>query len=297
MGPRELGALVTLGILWGPSFMWIKIAELELGPLAVATWRLLLGSLVISAVAAVLRTQFPRDWKSWTGLILVALLNPGGTFVLIAWGSQSVDSSVVAILNATGPLMTMILAHIFLADERISAKRALGLLAAFAGVALLVVRDNEPTMMAGSLIGMFAVLVAMICLSVSAVFVRRVMRHVQPLALALATMVIATGLAWASASILERPIYLPHQQSTRLAILWLGLLGSGIALILYFQLLSAVGATRTNLVAYITALVGVGLGVLVLGERNDWLLISGAGLVLLGIAIASQRSNEKARSS
>jgi drug/metabolite transporter (DMT)-like permease len=277
----------ALGSIWGSSFLWIKVAVQDVDPLILVGWRLLFGSLGLLIVVFATRPKLPHSWRSWALLAVLGLTNTALPFVLISWGEQTIDSAVASILNSTVPLFTLILAHLFLHDDRLSLPKAVGLLTGFAGVMVLAARDLEPGGLGASLLGQVAVLVAAVSYASSSVLARRTMREVSPIVQACATVVAADAVVWLVASGGVHARWAPSTALAWLALLWLGLLGSCTAYLLYYRLIHSVGATRSTMVTYIFPVVGVALGVLFLGERADWHLLAGAALVLSGIGVVN----------
>jgi drug/metabolite transporter (DMT)-like permease len=278
---------MLLGLLWGSSFLWIKVALQEIGPFTLVAYRLLLGVLGMALVVAWKRPAFPGHWQVWAQLALLGLFNTALPFVLISWGEQSIDSAMAAILNGTVPLFSLVLAHTFLKDDRITSGKVMGLVSGFFGVVLLTTRDLGTEWFVGGLWGKVAVMVAALSYAGSSVFARRSFPRLSPLVQALVSMAMADAFVWGVAPWFEGPLLWPASWLTWLALAWLGLLGSCLAYILYFSLLHAVGPSRTTMVTYVFPLVGVALGVIFLQERLDWRLALGSLLVLAGIAMAN----------
>jgi drug/metabolite transporter (DMT)-like permease len=218
------------------------------------------------------------------GIIQTAL-----PFLLITWGQQFIDSAVAAILNSTVPLFTMLLAHWYLQDDRLTLQRVIALLIGFFGVVVLLVRDLDGGTQS-SLLGQAAVLVAAICYAFSAVFARRNAKGVSPIVQAFVPLLVADALMWALVPLFESPLVLPSLPISWLAILWLGLIGSCIAYLLYYYLLHAIGPTRTTMVTYTFPVVGVALGVIFLNETLDINLLLGAVLVVTSIVIVNRQA-------
>lgn len=287
MKPREWVVFFALGLIWGSSFLWIKIAVQEVDPFTLVSWRLLFGTLGMVAVIALRRPPFPRGWRSWAALAVLGIINTALPFVLISWGEKSIDSAVAAVLNSTVPLFTLVIAHLFLHDEPITARKAVGLLIGFAGVLVLMARDLEIGSLRVGVLGQAAVLLAAVSYASASVFARRTMREVSPLVQAFVPMAFADAVVWSIATQVGEPGRLPALPITWVALLWLGLLGSCVAYLLYYHLLHSVGATRAVMVTYVFPVVGVGLGVLFLNELTDWHLLAGAVLVIASIAVVN----------
>lgn len=281
-------AFAALGLAWGSSFLWIKIAVAEVGPFTLVALRLLFGVLGLLAVAGFKRPDWPVRGPVWRSLVILGLINTAIPFVLISWGELYIDSAVAAVLNSTVPLFTMIVAHLFLSDDRLTAMRLFGLLIGFVGVVVLLLRDLEGGF-SGSALGQGAVLLAAMFYAGSSVFARRNARGVSPIVHSLVPLVAADAALWLVTPFAETPLTLPALPLTWLAIAWLGLIGSCLAYLLYFYLLHSVGPTRTTLVTYVFPLVGVVLGVVFLNELLDWNLLVGGGLVVGSIAVVNSR--------
>lgn len=289
MKPKEWALFAALGLIWGSSFLWIKIAIQELDAFTLVGWRLLFGTLGMVAVIALRRPAFPRSRSIWLALIALGVINTALPFVLISWGEKSIDSAVASVLNSTVPLFTLVLAHFALHDEPISARKAAGLLIGFGGIVVLMARDFQPGVLRAGALGQLAVLLAALSYASASVFARRTMREVPPLVQAFIPMAIADVLVWTMATQVGDPGRLPALPLTWVALVWLGMLGSCVAYLLFYQLLHSVGATRTTMVTYVFPIVGVTLGVLFLDELADWHLLAGAALVVASLAVVNWR--------
>ncbi len=287
MKPKEWAIFIALGMIWGSSFLWIKIAVQEVDAFTLVGWRLLFGTLGMLAVIGLRRPSFPRTWRTWVALAVLGIINTALPFVLISWGEKSIDSAVAAVLNSTVPLFTLVIAHLFLHDEQITARKAVGLLIGFAGIVALMARDLEIGNLRAGLLGQAAVLLAAVSYASASVFARRTMREISPMVQAFVPMAFADAVVWSMASQVGEPGRLPALPMTWVALLWLGLLGSCVAYLLYFSLLHSVGATRAVMVTYIFPVVGVALGVLFLDELADWHLLVGGLLVVASIAVVN----------
>ncbi len=291
---REWGAFVLLGLIWGSSFLWIKVAVQEVGPFVLVGFRLLFGLAGLVVVVLARRPRLPVERRVWFLLGILGLTNTFLPFSLISWGEQYIDSAVASILNGTVPLFTLVIAHLALHDDRITLARVLGLVTGFVGVVVLMSRELGPDGFRGSVLGQVAVLLAAASYGGSAVFARRYLRHVDSMAQAFLPLIAADAAAWLMALLLESPVAMPRLPITWLALAWLGLLGSCAAYLLYFYLLHSIGPTRATTVTYVFPVVGVILGVQFLQEAADWHLLVGAVLIALGIGVLNWRPRGKA---
>jgi drug/metabolite transporter (DMT)-like permease len=285
----EWALFVGLGLLWGTSFMWIKIALEDVGPFTLVAWRLLFGVLGMVLVLLFRRVRWPRQARTWLNLAVLGLINNALPFLLISWGELTVDSAVASVINSTVPLFTLIIAHVMLDDDRMTMSRIGGLTLGFLGVLLLMSRDFNAESLTTGLLGQVAILVAALSYGAGGVFARRTLRQVDPVLQAAVPLLVADLAIWPLAYSFEPGSLVPTAGLTWASLMWLGLLGSCVAYLIYFVLLHRVGPTRTTTVTYIVALLGVILGVVILGERLDWRLVLGALIVVSGIALVNRR--------
>lgn len=293
MSSRSWAAFLLLGGVWGSSFLWIKIGLQELGPFTLVAYRLLFGILGMAAVALLMRPVFPRRRKAWVALAIMGITNTALPFTLISWGQLTVESSVASILNSTVPLWALMIAPQFLSDERVTPASVIGLLLGFGGVVLILQRDLNGAWASGTLVGSIAILGAAVLYAGSAVFARRFLDGMNHIVQALVPIFVADSVLWPLAALNESPVVLPAQSHTWIALLWLGLLGSCLAYLLYYYLLHDIGPTRTTMVTYLFPVVGITLGVVFLGEPLDAALVLGALLVLAGIVIVNRRKGAR----
>ena len=143
MKTKDWAAFIALSLAWGSSFLWIKIGLQELGPITLVALRLLFGILGLLVVVAYNRPKFPDNRRLWGALAILGIIQTALPFLLITWGQQFIDSVVAAILNSTVPLFTMLLAHWYLQDDRLTLQRVIALLIGFIGVVVLLVRDLD----------------------------------------------------------------------------------------------------------------------------------------------------------
>lgn len=288
MKPKHWFAFILLGLLWSTSFLWIKIAIREVGPFTLVGIRVVLGALTGILVTVILRTHWPRDLRTWITYAILGLTSVAIPFVLISWGEKTIDSAVASILNASVPLFTILLAHYLLHDDRMTARKVIGLLVGFGGVIVLLSKDLQPGGH-NSILGQAAVLIASLFYAGSTVYARLKTEHVPGLVRGTAPLLTASAIMWATIPLVERPVHLPSLPLTWVALAWLGVLGSGMALFLWYYLLHEIGPTRTTLVSYLFPLGGVILGVLFLGEALSWQLLFGSLLIIASILVVNLR--------
>lgn len=283
-------AFISLGMIWGSSFLWIKIAVQEMGPITLVAYRVLFGLLFGVIVVLFQRAAWPSSFKEWLPLFVLGMTNIAIPFFLISWGEQVIDSGVASILDATVPLFTILVAHFLLHDDKITTPKVLGLLMGFAGVVVLMSKDIGAS--ASSLFGQAAVIVACIFYAASSIIARKYTEDTPAIFRSVGPLVSATGVMWLAAFFIEAPVKVPNSSIIWIALLWLGILGSGIAFILLYYLIHEIGPTRTTMVTYLFPLGGVTLGVIFLHEALTWQVLTGATLIILSLVVANWQTKQ-----
>ncbi|MEU2267641.1 EamA family transporter [Streptomyces olindensis] len=283
----RIGAqFVALACAWGSSFLFIKVALEGLTPAQVVWGRLVLGALALCAVMAVTRSRIPRDAGLWLRLSVVSVLLCVVPFLLFSWAEQHLDSGMASILNATTPLLTLAVGAVALADERLDRRRTAGLLTGFAGVLVLI----GPGGLAGGgghLLAELACLGATACYGVAFVYLRRYITPYGLPAVSVAFVQVTIGalIMLAATPWLASPA--PRVDTPiALSMLALGALSTGLAYLWNNNIVQAWGAVNAAAVTYLTPVVGVTAGVVLLGERLTWNQPLGAVLVIAGIMAA-----------
>jgi drug/metabolite transporter (DMT)-like permease len=254
------------------------------------TLRFFFGLVGLAAYAVVRRIplSLPSDPVSLGKYLFMGIVNTALPIALISWGELSIPSGLASILNATVPLFTLVVAHFWLHDEKITPVRAIGLIIGFFGVVVLI----GPEFLAGglhaSLVGQLAVLVAALCYALGSTFSRRYLRGQSPFVQSVMVLLMADAVSCGWLLAFQRPVQMPHVPITWLAAAWLGILGSCVAYLLYFHLINTWGVTRTSMVTYVLPVFGVVLGMRYLHETLSWQLLVGLALILLAIATVSR---------
>ncbi len=184
------------------------------------------------------------------------------------------------------PLFTIVIAHFFLRDDKMTVPRVVGLLIGFIGVVVLLSRDFDPKVH-NSLIGQAAVIVASASYALSYIYARRNTHNIPGEIRGTLPLVSALLVIGSAAPVAESPFAIPHLPLTWIALLWLGVLGTGLALIMQYHLVHEIGPTRATLVTYLLPLGGVLLGVVFLREALTWQLLAGAALIISSIAVVN----------
>jgi drug/metabolite transporter (DMT)-like permease len=283
MDRRSWSLLLVLAAIWGASYLFIKIGLRDLSPAAVAFLRVFLAALVLIGLAAA-KGAF-GDLRRLAGIIvLVGALQAAGPFLLIALGEQEIASSLAGILVASAPIFTVVLAIWVDHEERASGMRLLGVGAGFAGVIVLLGLDLGGS--GAAVLGGLAVVLAGLGYAVGGLIVKRRLRDVAPLGLAAAVM-LASSVLLAPAAALSAPASFPGLGPVA-AMLALGVLGTGIAFAIFYELIATVGPARSLLVAYIAPAFAIFYGAVFLDEAITAQTIAGVVLIVGGSWLAAE---------
>ena len=291
MRSPQLIGLIALATIWGASFMFIKVMLDDIGPIAVAWVRLGGGAALVLAVAAARgarEARLPRGGRAWLDIALLALLSSAIPLVLIPWGEQEIDSSLAGVLNGAMPLFVAVLAHQFLAGERLNGPRSMGLALGFAGV-VVVIGPDLLDVASESTQGQLAVVAATLGYAAGAVLTRRRLLGVDSTLLAGAQSAIAFAMLTPLLLAFES-VPRPSELSTRVLIASVGLalLSSGVAYIIYYWLLATVSATQAALVTYLIPVAAIFWGWLVLSEGVPLSVAPRLALIVAGVYLVNR---------
>jgi drug/metabolite transporter (DMT)-like permease len=280
---RHVLMLLALAGLWGSSFMFIKIGVRELEPTTLIFLRLAIGALALLPVALSRlggRTLVSESRRAWRPLVLIGLVNSAIPITSIAWAETRIDSGLTAVIQASAPLFTALLAFRFARHDRVTGGRLLGLVAGFGGVALLV--GVQPS---GDVLAALAVTFSALCYAIAAIHSARALADVPPLVSAVGALT-AASLALLPFALLQLPSQFPSWEITG-AVLALSIGGTSLAYILYYALLADAGASRSILITYLVPALALVYGAVFLGEPVTVAALAGLGLVLAGVALGS----------
>lgn len=288
MGATEWLLLGVLSLLFGSVFLLIEIALEGFGPFTLVLGRVGLGALVLVAYVHVSGARLPTNGPTWRHFFVMGALNNVVPFSLISWGQVAIDSGIAAILNATSPLFSVVLAHFLTADERMTANKAVGVMVGFAGVVVMVGPSALTGLVAEGL-GQLAVLGATLSYALAAIYGRR-LAAVPPTVSAAGMLVAATVMMAPLALVFERPWTASPGVAARAAVITMAVFCTALAFLLYFRILATAGATNTLLVTFLIPPSALVLGVVVLGEQPHWTALLGMALILIGLAVVDGRA-------
>ncbi len=287
MGKVEWGLLIALSILWGGSFLFAKVAVGDLPPLTVVFLRVAIAALALIAIVRVMGLALPKG-RDWWPFVVMGAINNVLPFTLLFWAMTEVSSGLAAILNATTPLSTVLLAHLLTTDERMSLPKVFGVLVGLCGVAVLIGVDALDGL-GLAVLAQFACIGAGLCYALATIWGRRLLGR-PPL-------VVATGQVTASSLLLipivlvvDRPWTLPMPSAATVAsVAALALASTALAYILYFRILRTAGATNLSLVTFLVPVSALALGAAFLGEAVTPSNVLGMVLIGAGLALIDGR--------
>lgn len=277
-----------LGLIWGSSFLFIALGLETLGPTGIAFWRTFIGAITLLAVLLIGRIKFVRGWNAWFRIWIAGLFMSAIPAVLFGYAEQHVSSALASIINASTPIFTVIAILIAFRAEKPKREVLIGLTVGLLGVFVVLgiwngFGANEP-------LAIGALILAVICYGIGSPFLRK---YVEPLKIKPEAAVFGQV---STSAITLLPFYLfggltagPITFNAVAAMLALGVFGTGLAYVMYYKLLAQVGSAIGSAVTYISPIVGVILGILLLGETISWNEPVGAAIVLLGAAVAQGR--------
>jgi drug/metabolite transporter (DMT)-like permease len=280
---RPIVLLTVLALIWGASFMLIKIADRQLAPATLILGRLGSAALLLAAIAVVRlgpRETLEEIRRAWRWLVVVGLVNTAIPFWLLSWGETRIDSGLASIIPGAVPIFNALLAFAFFREARVSGLRLVGLGIGFVGVALLV--SDQPH---GKLLAAFAVVGMALCYAIGTLLAGRYLRSTPPLVVALASTAVST-LAVLPVGVAQAPSESWHGK-TIASILVLGFVGTAIAYLLFFALIQRAGPNYATLVTYLVPPIALFYGAVFLGESFGAADFASLGLILVGVALAT----------
>jgi drug/metabolite transporter (DMT)-like permease len=293
MNAGQWAMVLAVGVLFGSSFLFINVAVAELPPLTVAAARALLAAPLIWLILRLGGVRLPRPGRGWVPLLIIGTLTGAIPFATVALGQRHIDSGLGGILFGAIPVFTILISHVLLADERLSADKVLGALVGLGGV-VLVIGPEALQGLGDQVLGQAITLVAALSYTLGGIYGR--MRTDVPPPLQAAGQTIGGALILVPiALVVDAPWTLTPAPLTLGALVALGIVSTALPSLLFFRLIGTVGATNTSLATFFMPVTAVALGALVLAERLPPLAFGGLALILLGAAIVNGRLRLLAR--
>ena len=287
----DWGLLLAAALLLGSTFLFLNIAIKEIPPLTAAALRTLIAAPICWGLMRAFGVQLPRTRQGLIALFWLGLLTAAIPFGTIAWGQQHIESGMGGILFGTMPILAVVLAPLFLAEETFTRRRLVGGVVGLAGIILLI----GPSVVANAgaqILGIVITFLAPLSHTLGAIYARR-QTHLPPPAMATGQMIFGGAILVPLAFALEAPLSLTPSVGAIAAILVTGVFCTAIAMSLYFVVVRRIGATRSSLVPLFFPVVAVALGTVVLGERLPLEAFIGLALILAGALAVSSRAPAK----
>jgi drug/metabolite transporter (DMT)-like permease len=286
---RRLSGLLGLALISGTSFLFIKVAVAEIPPIYLTLDRVALGALVLLAVCACRGESLPRDLRRWGHLTVAAAIGLVVPFTLLGYAERHISSALAGIWNATTPLVVLPLATLVFRTERMTARKAAGLIIGFLGVTAVLGAWHTT----GGLAGQLLCLAAAGCYGVAIAYQKRFValdsaRPDSPVATAAAQLLAATVQLGLIAPLVANPPSTMPSPPAALSVIVLGILGTAVGYLLSLHNIRVSGATGAATVTYLIPLVAIAAGTLILGERLAWYQPLGALIVLAGVAVGHE---------
>ena len=276
--------LIILGAVWGSAFMFIKVSAVDFGPILLVALRLLLAGLLF--VPFLVQKKYRALFKShFTGIMVVALFSNAIPFTLFSYASLGATSNMLGILNGATAFLTTVIAYFWL-KESISMKQLLGLLLGFIGILILVNPANGSSTISASLCALFGAL----CYAFNGTYIQKYHLESNKFVLIGWSMLIG-GLIMVPFAAFNLPDTLPSTNSL-IALLWLGIVSTGIASLGYIRLIERIGAVRTSTVTYLLPVFSILWGSIFLQEQITLIILGGFIFVMMGMYFANTTINK-----
>ncbi|MFM7679580.1 MAG: DMT family transporter [Roseiflexaceae bacterium] len=283
MTARQTAILFGLGAIWGAAFMLIKIIVADVAPATLVAVRIAITAIVLWVVMRSSGVSLPRTRQDWQNFYSVGMFGLVIPFLLISWGQRLIPSSTTAILGATTPLFTALINIFTRNDDKITVERVVGLTIGFVGVLIAI---GITTVSNGSWAGELCVLGAAVCYAISALYSRRVFSGMAPIVPSTGQMLASTSLLIPIALVWDGiPTAWPSTTSI-VALVILAVVCTAVAYIMYYHLISSIGATKSSMVSYLIAPFGVVYGFVFLQEAITSNALIGLVIIIAGIVIA-----------
>jgi len=288
ISPRAWAELLMLSLIWGASFLSIRVALNEIGPLTAVAHRTGWAMLILWAYVILRRLELPTDLRVWAAFLMMGLLNNVIPFSLMAWGQLHIETGLTSILNASTAIFGVIAAAVFFADEKLTVRKAIGVTLGFIGVSTAIGLAAFKNFDIRSL-GQLAVIGGTVSYALAGVWARKKLGHLKPQVAAAGMLSGASLMTIPAAWIVEGPISLSLQPQTWTAIAYYAIVATAIAYMLYYRVLAMAGSGNLMLCTLLVAPVAIVLGAIVLGEALPLRAYAGFAILALGLVILDGR--------
>ncbi len=287
LATNALFLLLFLGLLWGSSYSLIMYVSASIPPITLNAVRVSLAALVLAAYARAQGHSFPSDGATWRWFVAQGTINPGIAWVLLTWAQQYIGGGVTAIINTMSPLFAVVITLLITRDERFTATKLGGIVIGFLGVVVLML----PSVKAGSgeqLLAIGAAVLGTIGFAAAATIGRQLSR-LAPSVLAAGALSGASFVLVPASLIIDKPWTLTPDFSTIAVLLFLTLVSTAFAFVIYFRLLKTIGSAGTLSVGYVRVAVAVVLGAIFYAEPITLAVVLGLACVVVGVIAVTRK--------
>ena len=278
----DLGRLLLLSTLWGASYTFIKLGVETIPPLTLIAARTLLAGTILVAIIRWRGLRLPRDRATWQRFLVQACLNSVVPFTLIAWAERTTDAGLATILNSTSPIFTFLLAILLARQERVTGRKLFGVVTGLAGICLIVGMQSLGGL-GHELWAQTAIVAATICYAGASIYGRG-FQGLDPMMPAAGSLICGAVILIPVSLAVDHPWTLRPSMDSVAALLALAVFSTAFAFVLYFRLVQTLGSIGTTAQAYLRVPIGVGIGVLCLGESLSSTAWIGLACVIVGVA-------------
>ncbi len=276
--------LFILGLLWGSSPLFIKVAVADIPAFTLVAGRLTAATITLLAILRLRKLSLPRDRQLWGNYAVLGLFNTALPYLLIAWGTKQLASGLAALVQASLPIFTVILAQFLTDDEKITKAKSAGILMGFIGVGLLMLPDLQRGATA-NVLGILGIAGACVCYSISIIYARNRLQKQPPLVSAIGQLGTGAIFMLPASLLLNRPFSISPSLPAWGSWIAMTLLGTVVAYLIYFTLLQRTSATFTAMVTYIVPINGMILGSAVLHETLSAVMLVSLALIFTGVLL------------
>lgn len=291
----ELPLLALLALLWGSSYLFIKVAVVEIPPVTLVALRVFGAAVFLMLTMGTRSEKLPRDARTWRMLLVQSVFNSVGAWTVLAWGQQYVESGLASVLNSTSPIFVFLITALVTRHEALNERKLAGAVVGLIGVALIVGVDVLRGL-GDEVAGQIACLVGAALYAGAAIYGKR-FGHISAVATATGTMIWASVVLVPLALLLDRPWSLTPSLTALAATAILSIICTGVALLVYFRLIRTLGSMGVASQSYLRAGIGVVLGILLLGETFTLPVAAGLCAATAGVALINWPTRTKTSSS
>jgi drug/metabolite transporter (DMT)-like permease len=276
---------LVLALIWGSTWLFIKLGLEDLPPFTFAGIRFVIAAIILLLIVAIRRRPLPKDWRDWALIAGTGFLAFAINYGLLFWGEQRTSSGLAAILQTIIPVFGLVLAHLHLPEERITPEKLFGVVLGIGGVALIF-SNQMATEGQAAFQGSVAIVIGAFGAAYSNVLIKARGGRLDYAVLAAGQMIFGLIPLLIVGILFEgNPLELRWTWLALISLFYLALVGSAVAFLLYYWLVRHMEVTKTMLIALVTPLIAVGLGMLVRGEELTWRIAVGGFCIMAGIGV------------